>query len=356
MRSAIRRGQAGVVLPFVLLSLLLVAALASATALASWRAVRGARLAFNGERALQGADEALALALSTWDASAFAARPIGARWQRTITTSDAGTATLSFARTAPLASVVSARMRSLVRGAPDTASRQVTRYLVLETPAFPARAAVVTLGPAALDSAANVNGLDIGWASDGCGAGRDTLSVPGVHSMGVVMHSAAVIAGAPPVSPGPLVAASLATDRSAFATAWSSALARVTRTDAILPAAALPPAPAWSARRLVSADSSIAPPTVTLGTGTHTGLLLVDGDLEVIGTLDVEGLLVVRGRIDARAGTLVVSGALLVRDDRDAGSTLGSASRVRYSPCSVARALATIARPRVAPFSAWIER
>lgn len=353
-----RPPRTGFVLPFVLVTLLLVAALAGATSFASWRAVRSARLGFNGERALQGADEALVTLLASWDATSYAARPVGSRWTRTVITSDLGSADVTLARAIPLGVVLRASMRSQVGGSPDTAARYVTRYVPLTAPAYPLRASFTALGAVTVQGAAFVDGLDARSASDGCGTGRDTGSVPGVHALSTTIPASAAVTGRPPVVPGTLAAATAAADRIAFDSAWNASVTRIARTDAVAATAALPAATLWSARRAVSADSlASTPPVIELGgASTHSGLLLVDGDLVVTGSLAIEGLLIVRGRIDASAGSLVVDGAAFARDYYAGGSTLGDASRIRYSQCTARRALATVARPGNAPFAVWIER
>ncbi len=357
LRGACAVNCRGFVLPFVLVTLLLVATLAGATSFASWRAVRSARLGFNGERALQGADEGLVASLAEWDAGTYAARPIGARWTRTVATTDLGAVQVTLARSGPLAFVIRGHMESRVAGAPDTAARSITRHVPLIAPAFPLRGALTAFGDIVLDGAALVDGLDTRSASDGCGAARDTMSVSGVHGVMVTAASTASIGGRGPVTSGASAVATLVADRMSFDSAWTVTLPRVQRTDVIAVHASVAPAPAWSARLLTSADSLPPASTIALGgTSTHTGMLLIAGNLVLTGSLTVEGLLVVQGSIDASAGTLIVDGAVIARDRYAAGSTVGDATRVRYSQCSVRRALAAVARPGNAPYATWIER
>jgi hypothetical protein len=75
--------------------------------------------------------------------------------------------------------------------------------------------------------------------------------------------------------------------------------------------------------------------------------------LVVTGSLDVEGVLVVRGRLDARGAVLRVRGALLVASVGNRDVELGDQTRVQYDRCAVQMALATIAVPRTRPFSLW---
>lgn len=359
-----QRVKQGFVLPFVLVTLLVVAALAGATSLASWRAVRGARLAFNGERALQGADEALLAAMTLHDAETFAARAIGSTLTQSVVTADGASATVTVTRTAPLAAVATAAMQSRTRGAPDTAARRVTQYLWLDAPSFPLRAALTVLSDVDLQGAAGVTGVDTDLVSDGCGPLRDTASVSGVHAVSAMVSPLAALAGVTSLESGASVLPIVASARAQFASSWSRAVQRVTRTDAVNAGSALSAVPLWSARRLVASDTSafVSPAlraAVTLGGASrHTGLLLVDGDLHLVGTLTIDGLLLVRGAIETSAGTLDVRGAVIAAHDGASAtpSVLGNETSIRYSRCTVERAYAAIARPRVTPFATWVER
>jgi len=348
------RPRLGFLLPFVLVTLLLIAAISGAAGRGAWRAMRTTRLTWNGERAAQAADEALAATAAGWDAEAFAERPIGARWTTVVATGDGTVADVALARTGPLTVAVEATSRSRVSGSPDTASRRIARTLALESSRFPLHGALTVLGSAAVTGSANIDGRDSGAADDGCGRERDTSSVPGMYAGDASVGASAWVRGTVPViAPGSRSVA-LDGDRVAFDGAWSVAAQRASRRETVA-AAALASARPWSARYVIAADT-VSHNVVFVGTTVHDGLLLVDGNLTIDGTLRLRGLLVVRGALDTRGGVLDVDGGVIVRDAHDGDSQVGGDARVRYSPCSVLRAMAGIARPGFAPYGVWIAR
>ena len=344
------------VLPIVLVALLLVATLTGATHFSAWRAMRSARLGWNGERALLGADEIVSAALATWNSEAFAAQPIGARWQRSMTTVDGAAVVLNSARLGPLDAVLEATMTSRIGAAVDTASRRVMRVIALSAPEFPLRGALTVLGAVQITGAATLDGRDVGWPGDGCGSQRDTASVSGVHATDAVVDMIASIRGAPPLVVTGAMSRSATNDGIAFDSAWLTMVPRITRREAWNAPSALVSAPAWTARILAPIDSSAGRSVVIIGTARHDGMLVIDGDLVLRGDLEVQGVLVVHGALDAANGTLVVNGAVIARDRRESGSRLSGSADIRYSPCTTRRALATVARPSTVPFALWTTR
>jgi type II secretory pathway pseudopilin PulG len=356
--SVKRRPRRGFLLPFVLLALLLVAAISGAAGLGAWRAMRAARLAWNGERAAQAADEALALAVSDWDAEQFAASAIGAPWPRTILTADGVAVDVVSVRTGPLSAVLEATARSRVSGSPDTASRRVARALSLQTLRLPVHAALTALGTAGtleITGAADIDGRDMLAARDGCAPERDSASVPGVYAGSVsVARGASVQGSVTVVAPG-LASVELADQRTSFDAAWSTAADRVLRRQAIGVAGQLAVSRPWSALH-VTANDTAGRQVLLTGTSSHEGVLLVDGDLVVRGTLRLRGLLAVRGALDVTDGRVDVEGAVVVRDGAAHGAAVGDGVRIRYSGCSVRRAMAAIARPAFSPYGVWVAR
>jgi hypothetical protein len=67
----------------------------------------------------------------------------------------------------------------------------------------------------------------------------------------------------------------------------------------------------------------------------------------------VTGILIVEGYLDATAASLSVQGAVVAVDTSARGVMLGARSDLRYDRCAVQMALATVARPTLAPFSLW---
>lgn len=347
-----RRDRRGMVLPLVLIGMLVLLAVSAAMQTAAWRSLRGARGQWDAQRGAYLADAAVVQALATWVGDSVAASPIGTRRRTTATLADGWRTATTVVRTAPLVAVIQSVARREHAG--GTAARVadgarirriVARTVWLQPPSLPILAAATVLGPATVgDSFMNGHDMPAAYAPalDDCGPYRDTSSVPAMAARTLGMTGAPTMLGAQ-VS---LDSAQLASLHLQFDAAM--ALLRTRARSSLLSAVgAIPVAPAWQAMVIH------APTRVTLdGPSAHIGLLAIDGDLHVRGSLRVDGLLVVRGALEV-SGNLSVDGAILVRDAAQLGTQFGGQTRVRYAPCLLGRAAAAVAVPRSATFGIW---
>ncbi len=326
--------------------MLLVAALAGATQYAAWRASRAARQAFNGERALLGADESIAYTIANWNAESFARSAIGSRITSRVQTAAGEAVDVIITRTAPLMAWVDVTATSQSVGAPTRAQRRVGRALFTEPPPLPLSAALVALTPLALRGTARVSGLDIAATTDECGPWRDTASIAALHSPIHFIDSTVAIVGAPPIAS----VVDTTRDLAAFNAAWQLIAARAVQRTAS-PNIPLPVEPPW--RAILVRDTT----TVQLaGASRHEGIVAIDGNLVLRGSLTIRGLLVVRGSVDATAGQLDIEGAMVTYAPNGSTSSFGNNTSVRYSQCALRRALAAVSRPTTQPFRIWSER
>lgn len=343
------RRRSGFVLPTVLLAMLLIATLAATLQAAVWRATRNARIGFAGERALLGADAAISTHLANWDARAFASLPIGAQSTFTPSMPSSLAATVTVVRTGVDRAMIEAIATSTNNGVSRTVERRVSRMLTVRNPPLPLSAPLTILGSATFAYAATVSSIDEtppGWTSE-C-LGSDSVDAP-------------------------TSAASVATLRAQFDANWSKWLSLAHRTDdpttvsspvPIVTAVACAPATGEPHRGTGSVAActnewgarAFNAPMIVTTASRHQGILMVDGDLTLNADLDVFGLLMVRGAIDATAGRLLVHGAALVRDETGHGSRFGFASRVRYSRCALRRAYSATGAPAAVTTRGWLER
>ena len=345
-RDRSSRTREGFVLPLVIVAMLLVAALTGAAQFAAWRATRAARQAFNGERALLGADESIAHTIANWNAEAFARSAIGSRTTSRVHTTAGEAVDVIVTRTAPLMAWVDVTAASQSVGAPTRAQRRVGRALFTAPPPLPLRAALVALTPVALHGSARISGLDVASINDECGPWRDTASTTALHNRIHHIDTTVAIVGAPPIA----AAVDTARDHAAFNAAWQLITARALQRNAS-PNAPLPIEPPW--RAILMRDTT----TIQLGGASrHEGLVAIDGNLVLRGSLTIRGLLVVRGAVDATAGQLDIEGAMVIYAPNGTTSTFGNNTSVRYSQCALRRALAAIALPSTQPFRVWSAR
>jgi hypothetical protein len=109
---------------------------------------------------------------------------------------------------------------------------------------------------------------------------------------------------------------------------------------------AMSPDPPWTP---VLLSAAVRPPAVR-----HSGILVVDGTLELTGDWEVNGLLVVLGALHDRGGRLLVRGGLVGDSLRFSG--LAAGLRVEPDRAHVERALALVGSPTRAPFHLRLPR
>jgi hypothetical protein len=329
-----------------MVTLVVVLAIAAGLQTMAWRAARGSQSQWDAQYATYASDAAIAQQLSTWPAELIAQTPIGVAQSQETPGPDNWITTLSVMRTGTLVATLQAltvRATALNTADPKRVSRRVTQYVSLLPPPLPVNAAATMLGPVQFDTAM-FDGRDRlsepDTLVDDCGPLRDSASLPAL-AHGTTGHT-----GLPTVVGAILEmnAPALASAQERFDRSWPLLVSRATPYPLISPSNVVSPAP-W--RALVIEDAT----TVTLrGVSAHTGLLLVNGDLDVQGELHITGALVVRGAMKVSSGLVDVRGALLVRDVSERGSHFNSTTSVQYTPCVFGRALAAVARPQFNPY------
>lgn len=319
--------RGGFALPLVLAvgacALLLVLASASTT----WRAYRGARQATAAARADMAAERGMAELVGDALRDSLAMRPLADTLRRRWI--DGEGLTLSGVAVRPAPFVVWVAVTASEGGGGDPAAVRATRVRAerLAPPAWPIRAALTSTSP--------VDSLTESGAAAGAASGL--ASVIGTVGADPTDCFGGRHAGVPSVRQLPVDSV-----RAEWAVSWGAALARATpwRSDA-------PPDGRWRVQLLEARDS------VLVGPRRWQGVLLHDGPLRLVGSIEGRGLLIVRGALDASAARLSISGAVLVDDPRSARVQLGTAT-LQWNRCAVSMALAALAVPRAAPFHTWV--
>lgn len=346
----------GFVLPIVIIATILIAALAATTQAAVWRAARNARMGIAGERALHGADAAIANQISTWDPRAFAGIAVGGRVFSTPTISHDLIANVTLVRTSLDGALIEAVVTSSNNGVLRTATRRVSRALTLRNPPLTLTSPLTILGAATFAAAGAVSNTDEtppGWANE-C-ASTDSIdaqsSAPNFAAQQAQFDAAwarwtnlasQIDDGSAVTSLAPFVTASLCAPGAGDPFRGAGSTAACTNE--------------WGARAVTLSAAAASAPFHITRDSRHQGILMIDGDLVLSARLDVYGLLLVRGAVDASAGQLTVHGAGLVRDNLSHGSRFGIATRVRYSRCALRRAWSATGAPAAVTSGGWLER
>jgi type II secretory pathway pseudopilin PulG len=99
-----------------------------------------------------------------------------------------------------------------------------------------------------------------------------------------------------------------------------------------------------------------APGDLSIAGGQGQGILLVEGDLTIVGPVTFAGVVLVRGRLRATGGPTLLTGAVLVESPDPVGAaTIDGATSIVYSRCAVGEALA--AAPALLPIArrGWVQ-
>ena len=334
------RAVRGFVLPFVLIAVAAASIMALAFTTEGLQSLRGQRGAEQGIAAANAVDAALAQALDDFTNDSVWLLPLGVAHRRSVTVNSIGVA-VQWQRHQPL--VASLRTHARIAGGRrvDAAEREHYRAVWLAPPPVPVFAALAANGKVTGRTGTLVSGSDVPLPTSPCGLARDTLSVPAVAATTVEGE----VPGGWPEAPIP----------APVDTGWwrelGTALGAI---DARVPATTVSGAPRpfpthrdWSALHWRGEIVGVTGPT------RWTGLVVVRGPLIVTGTVHITGLLLLEGAMDASAGQLTVQGAVLAADASATGVRLGARSHLFFDRCAVQMALASVARPTLAPFSLW---
>jgi hypothetical protein len=99
-----------------------------------------------------------------------------------------------------------------------------------------------------------------------------------------------------------------------------------------------------------------APGNVKINGGRGQGMLLVEGDLELTGGVELYGPVIVKGRVkNTGTGGHINGGLLIAQAGGTLESTFSGSSYVQYSSCAIARALRGIARAEPLHERAWAQ-
>jgi hypothetical protein len=98
-----------------------------------------------------------------------------------------------------------------------------------------------------------------------------------------------------------------------------------------------------------------APADLALTGGRGQGTLLVRGDLDLSGGVELFGVVIVLGRVTTSGAGGTVFGTLLVAGGSPNPSAIGSGSLIGYSSCAVRRALSGAAFPRPLGSRSWLQ-
>lgn len=308
------RSRPGFALPLVLATAAVALLVVLASSATTWRAYRGARLAFSAASIDLAAERGLVTALEVGVHDSLISRPLFDTLRAQIVDAEGITLALSTFRSSPWVAWIVATASEGGSSNADAARAIRTRAMRLRPPVLPVAAALTTNSLVDSVGAQLIGSLPVD--ASGCDGDR-----------GQSMTAARQL----PVD----------TLRNQLNRVWATLTTRASAWHGDAPNDSR-----WRSAVLPAADS------VLVGPHRWQGLLLHDGPLRVIGDLTVNGVLVVRGHFDASAARLTVLGALIVADSLSFPVRLGPA-RIQWERCAVSMALGAVSQAVSAPFDLW---
>jgi hypothetical protein len=333
----------------VVIALAAVGVLAMTFSTVTVRDVAAVERATHAQRLAFVAHASLARAVHQWRDDSLWSRDLGATISHTTALANGERVVVDLHRTHPLAFTARAVASYRDRRQPVAARRELQQVIWLAPPTVRTHAAMTVLGDVSGLDPTLVTGTDLADVQSPCGPGRDTLSIAALAAPAVSAEGTGAWTLMPTTTALPIDSSDTFHGVRSAALSMGTVILR-SSDPAPLPVT-VSTSPRW---QLLSLQGPVGHIT---GNNHYRGLLLMDGDLTLTGTLRVEGMLIVRGALDARHGQLTVNGGVIVLGVGVApGSTaarMGSATRVQFDRCRLEMALATIAVPRAAPFRVW---
>ena len=363
----------GIALVMAILAIILIGALVAGAFFFSNEDFRIGRNSLVALRAFAAAEYGLGRATAEWNRAGDLSLDVGEDTVVSYLTGDGGVVTVTATRLNAFTVLLIARGQHRV-GTPLEIARTTSLVLRMAYPVVRAGGALTLRGGGSVRAETIVSGANadpFGW---NCASfpGRDTAAV--AHGVGspLTIDPAANVAGLPRAN-----ADTTAGDDATYVTYGDETWQSLSRNADVIAAADASPTPSSNGERCTRSSTNwgephrdaasvvacqsyfpivYAPSSLRLSGGRGQGILLVDGDLEIDGPIEWDGVIIVRDDVND-TGSAMIHGALLARnaDPADGGSLFAGRSSFHYSACAIESALRGSARMVPAGQRAWAE-
>lgn len=366
-RRRLVRARRGSALLLVLVTMVVLAILASASMMSAFQEARSSRAAQIQQRALTVAEFALNSQLSSWPTRRNS-MATGAIDSTTVGVDLGDTAIVRVQRlSATDFNVVSVGRAGIGNGLME-AQREVSLLVKFTTPTIRPAGIITSFGNVDIQGSPSVSGRSTtpaGWT--GCTAARDTFAISyNPSATASVQKPASQAVGGTYADPR----AGNASNYDTFGSeTWASLAAKAN----VRITAGISPTPSGNATTCNAMTSNwgepwrgtgtvagcynyfpiiYSPGDLSLNGGRGQGILIVDGTLRITGNFEFVGLVLVRNELDG-AGNFSLTGALMTRNNNGSATRLRGNATLAYSKCGVDQALSALAMPTRLGARAW---
>lgn len=361
------RNRRGSALLLVLVAMVVLAILASASMMTALQEARSSRAAQLQQRALTVAEFALNQQLASWP-SQRGTMAVGAIDSLRVGVALGDTAIVRVQRFSNIDyNVVSVGLASIGSGLME-AQREVSLLVKLSSPTIRPAGIITSYGDIDIQGSAAVTGRNTtppGWT--GCPAARDTFAIshrPGVR-VSVQKPATQAVGGvrADPVAGDPRTYDTFGTE------SWASLVAKAN----IVITSGISPTPSGTSTTCNAMTSNwgeprrgtgtvagcvnyfpiiYSPGDLDLSSGRGQGILIVNGRLRFRGSFSFVGLVIVRDEFEAE-GNVSLHGAVMSRNADNSETRVRGNATLAYSACSVQRSLEGLSLPSRPSERAW---
>lgn len=349
------RNRRGTALLLVLVAMVVLAILGSASMMTALQEARSSRAAQLQQRALTVAEFALNQQLSNWTAQRRSLA-LGAIDSIAVGVALGDTAMVRVQRLTPVDfNIVSVGRAGIGSGLME-AQREVSMLVRLSSPTIRTPGLLTVSDNLRLQGSPLVDGtnrIPSGWTSCGATAGPDTVAIAyrSTHAPSIQKANQTV---------GGTRASATAADTSTYSVFGDATWASLTGSATIRLTSNVNPTPLGTATSCTSTSSNwgepnrgagsvagcqsyfpvvYAPGDLSISSGRGQGVLLVEGTLNITGNFYWVGIIIVRGALDV-AGTPTLMGSVLVRSTTGADSRIIGNAKLQFSSCGTQQALA----------------
>jgi hypothetical protein len=368
----------GVALPLALFTIVIAAVKITAVFFVGRLEQRMGNNSIAATQAFETAETGVATVLTSWVPASYNSMASGTSLALpTVAAGGSSTYTATIRRLSSSLFLIQSEGRFLVGGQPIT-RRQVARVVRLDPPSLDPDAALVTRWGLEVNGNATVNGRDSVPATWGpvCPAPGSVVAAI-IDSAGTTTTTGpctgqTCLTGAPPILTDPSAASEETITYFGSSNDFGSLAASADKI-AIDPVGPLGPVidPGSPPTCRIGEPTNwgdpldptgpcgnyypviYAPGDLTLGSGWAQGMLLVQGNLTLTGSLQFYGIIIVMGTVNASGGQVL--GTLMIVNELGAPAVIGGTTQLSFSRCATGRAVTGAARPRPIHERGWVE-
>ena len=374
MRTLYNNKREGMALALAMFAIVVIGALIAGAFFASNQDFKIGRNSLVAQRAFTAAEFGLNKTMAEWDQAMNLAIPIGKDTNFTYSTGDGATSAVKITRLNDYTYWVVSEGTAGANTSVET-KRRTSQVLRMAIPSVRVGGAVTLYGGGDVKGSTQISGLNANPTGWNCASfpGRDTTAIAYNPGAVVTIQKASNAIGVPQKYADPAAA-----DTGTYVKYGDESWQTLVKNADVVINADVDPFPVAANGKCTFSQTNWGEPhrdigsvaacqtyfpivyattSLHLNNGRGQGILLVEGDLQINGQFEWDGLIIVKDDFNKGNGAATVNGAVMARnaDFTDGGSVFTGNSTFQYSKCALESALRGSARLVPAKKRAWAE-